>query len=181
LIAVPLRDESAFAVARALVRHVFFVYSPVEILVHDNVGEFCNSLQASINELMQIESCRGTRYRPAGNGVVERSHATLNKLFSTTVDENQRNWTDCLPYLVYAYNSAYHNSTTFSPFYLMFMREPRMGIDMFCEGYSAAKHSSPDQYARVMRERMRAAYKIVHEQLKVKFARAKRRYDDTRA
>ena len=177
IIAIALKDKSAIAVARALMRQVFLIYSPVELLVHDNGGEFCNSLQVALNGLLEIQTCRVTRYRPAGNGVVERSHATLNKLFATTVAENQRNWTDCLPFVVYAYNTAYHSSTTFSPFYLMFLREPRMGIEMFVEEDAAASHSSPDAYVQMIRERMQAAYRLVHEQLKVNFERAKRRYD----
>jgi hypothetical protein len=159
------------------VRQVFLVYSPVEQLVHDNGGEFCNTLLASINQLLDIQSCRVTRYRPSANGVVERSHATLNKLFATSVNENQRNWTDCLPYVAYAYNTAYHSSTTFTPFYLMFLREPRMGVDIMDETCKATEFSSPEDYARVMRERMQSAYQIVHSQLKSVFARAKRRYD----
>jgi predicted aspartyl protease len=177
LIAIPLRDKSAFSVAKALVRQVFLVYSPVELLVHDNGGEFCNTLLASINQLLDIQSCRVTRYRPSANGVVERSHATLNKLFATSVNENQRNWTDCLPYVAYAYNTAYHSSTTFTPFYLMFLREPRMGVDIMDETCKATEFSSPEDYARVMRERMQSAYQLVHGQLKSVFARAKRRYD----
>jgi hypothetical protein len=177
LIAIPLRDKSAFSVARALVRQVFLVYSPVELLVHDNGGEFCNTLQSSINQLLDIQNCRVTRYRPSANGVVERSHATLNKLFATSVNENQRNWSDCLPYVAYAYNTAYHTSTTFTPFFLMFLREPRMGIDMVSETYTAAEFSSPEEYAHVMRERMQGAYRLVHDHLKAAFARAKRRYD----
>jgi hypothetical protein len=76
---------------RALIRQVSLVYSLLEILVRYNGGEFCNSLQALINELMEIQTCRVTRYRPAGKGAVEPSHATFNKLFATTVPENQRN------------------------------------------------------------------------------------------
>jgi hypothetical protein len=177
LIAVPLREKSAFAVARALVRQVFLVFSPVELLVHDNGGEFCNSLQASINQLLDIQSCRVTRYRPSGNGVVERSHAILNRLIATSVTDNQKNWSDCLPYVVYAYNTAYHCSTTFTPFYLMFLREPRMGIDMVSEEFTAAKFASQEDYTHLMRQRMQDAYRLVHENLKTGFARAKRRYD----
>jgi hypothetical protein len=65
LIAIPLRDKSAFSVAKALVRQVFLVYSPVKLLVHDNGGEFCNTLLSSVNQLLDIQSCRVTRYRPS--------------------------------------------------------------------------------------------------------------------
>jgi hypothetical protein len=149
----------------------------VELLVHDNSGEFCNSLQASINQLLDLQSCRVTRYRLSGNGVVERSHATLNRLIATSVTDNQKNWSDCLPYAVYAYSTAYHCSTTFTPFYLMFLREPRIGIDMVSEEFAAAKFASQEDYAHSMRQRMQDAYRHMHENLKTSFARAKRRYD----
>ena len=177
LVAIPLRSKTAFEVANALVRRVFLVFSPVELLVHDNGLVFANSLLAAINSLMDIQSCRVTRYRPSGNGVVERSHGTLNKLFATSVADNQRNWTDMLPYVIYAYNTAYHSSTTFSPFYLMFLRQPRIGIDLICDETAEAKIATPEEYALVMRERMQNAYRLVHEQLNTAFERAKRRYD----
>ena len=177
LVAIPLRSKSAFEVARALVRQVFLVFSPVEILVHDNGLEFVNSLLSEINSLMDIQSCRVTRYRPSGNGICERSHATLNKLFATSVQENQKNWTDNLPYVVYAYNTAYHSSTTFSPFYLMFLRQPRIGIDLICDETVEEKISTREEYAMLMRERMQNAYRLVHQHLNTAFERAKRRYD----
>ena len=34
------------------------------------------------------------------------------------------------PFVVFAYNCAYHVGTIFSPFYVMFLREPRVSLDL---------------------------------------------------
>ena len=44
LITVLLRSKSSFEVARNLLQHVFLIYSPAEILVHDGGMDFCYSL-----------------------------------------------------------------------------------------------------------------------------------------
>ena len=56
------------------------------------------------------------------------------------------------------------------------MQEPRVGIDLFLDRSEPAYQDS-DEYAETVRERMQKAYRIVSEQLKATFDRAKRRYD----
>ena len=78
--------------------------------------------------------------------------------------------------MCFAYNTAKHTSTTFSPFYLVFLREPRVGIDLFLDRSEPAFQDT-EEYSEKVRERMRKAYQIVSDQLRVTFDRAKRRYD----
>jgi hypothetical protein len=79
--------------------------------------------------------------------------------------------------LLYMPAKLYRSSKTFTPFQPMFLRQPRMGIHILNETCTATEFSSPDEYAQVMRERMKSAYQIAHDHLKSVFARAKRRYD----
>ena len=58
----------------------------------------------------------------------------------------------------------------------MFLREPRVGIDLFLDR-SNPGFKDIDEYAEKVLERMQKAYQIVSEQLKVLFDSAKRRYD----
>ena len=179
LITVPLRPKSSFEVARNLVQNVFLIYSPAEILVHDGGKEFCNTLLRDLEHFLGIHNCRVTSYRPSANGVAERPHSTLHKLLATCISENQRNWPTCLSYVTFAYNTSFPVSTTFrpSPFYLMFLRHPNIGIDMICDESAEAKFGSPEEYALVVRERMLAAYRLVHQHLNAAFDRSKRRFD----
>ena len=176
LIAVPLRDKSALTVANALLKHVYLIYGAVELQVHDNGPEFVNSVLSHLSKMMGVQDLRSTAYRPVANAAIERVHRTINAVFAKTIKEHQRDWHEQAKYVCFAYNTAKHTSTTFSPFYLVFLREPRVGIDLFLER-SEPGYLNTDEYSDKVQERMQKAYQIVSDQLKVTFDRAKRRYD----
>ena len=176
LIAVPLRDKSALTVANALLKHVYLIYGAVELQVHDNGPEFVNSVLFHLSKMMGVQDLRSTAYRPVANAAIERVHRTINAVFAKTIKEHQRDWHEQAKYVCFAYNTAKHTSTTFSPFYLVFLREPRVGIDLFLER-SEPGYQNTDEYSDKVQERMQKAYQIVSDQLKVTFDRAKRRYD----
>ena len=176
LVVVPLKDKSALAVANALLKHVYLIYGAVELQVHDNGPEFVNAVLGHLSRMLGIQDLRSTPYRPVANSAIERTHRTINAIFAKTIRENQTDWHEQAKYVCFAYNTARHSSTTFSPFYLVFLREPRVGIDLFLDRSEPA-YQDTDEYSEVVRERMQKAYQIVSHQLKVTFDRAKRRYD----
>ena len=176
LVVVPLRDKSALTVANALLKHVYLIYGAVELQVHDNGPEFVNSVLSHLSRMMGIQVLRSTPYRLVANSAIERTHCTINAVFAKTIKEHQRDWHEKAKYVCFAYNTAKHSSTTFSPFYLILLREPRMGIDLFLDR-SEPGFQDTDEYTEKVHERMQKAYQIVSEQLKVTFDRAKRRYD----
>ena len=55
-----------------------------------------------------------------------------------------------MPTLTHAYNAATHESTGFSPFFLMFGRHPRLAIDAFRNSIFEGKNSHQD-YADKLR------------------------------
>ena len=178
LICVPIRDKHSVSVADALMRHVYLVYNPPEILVHDSGGEFWSDVMRRLATLLDIQPSRITSHRPNSNGVVERVHATLHSMFAKMVDKHQRNWCELTPYVTYAYNTASHSSSTFSPFYLMFLRQARMPFELQMEKPTEAAYETEDEYVTLASERMRAAYDIVRSHLRATFDKAKKRYDD---
>ena len=177
LICVPIRDKLSISVADALMRHVYLIYNPPEILVHDQGGEFWSEVMRQLATLLGIQPSKITSHRPSSNGVVERVHATLHSMFAKVIDRHQRNWCELTPYVTYAYNTASHSSSTFSPFYLMFLRHPRMPIELQLNKPSAAAVETEDQYVTLASERMRSAYDIVRSHLHAAFEKAKARYD----
>jgi transposase InsO family protein len=92
LILVPLRDKTALAVARALVKNVYLVYGTPEIQMSDQGREFINELSDNLAKLLGIQSAKTTAYRPSSNGVIERTHRTLNSMFAKMVRETQSDW-----------------------------------------------------------------------------------------
>ena len=168
LIVVPLRDKRALTVTNALLRHVYLIYGAGELQVHDNGTEFVNSVLQHLSRMMEIQDLRSIAYRPVANSAIERTHRTINAVFAKTIKEHQRDWHEQAKYVCFAYNTAKHSSTTFSPFYSVFLREPRVGTDLFLDKSEPAYQDS-DEYAEKVRERMQKAYRIVGDQLKATF------------
>ena len=95
-----------------------------------------------------------------------------------TLEEYQKSdWKAHVPTLVHAYNATIHDSTGYSPYFLMFGRHPRLAIDAFL-GLSpdaiSAKHQT--EYARKLRERLAFAYRTAQKTVQKIAAKHKANY-----
>ena len=162
--------------ANALLKNVYLIYGAVELQVHDNGPEFVNTVLQHLSKMLGVQDLRSTVYRPVANSQIERVHRTINAVFVKTIRDNQRDWHEQTKYVCFAYNTAKHSSTLFSPFYLVFLHEPRVGIDLFLDRSEPA-YRDTDEYCEKVQEKMPKAYQVVGEHLKATFDRAKRRYD----
>jgi hypothetical protein len=176
LVAVPLRNKTAVAVANALVDHVFLPFGSYRSIISDQGREFCNEVLEDVTRILGIDKMRTTAYRASANGRVERVHRTLNTLLSKTVSEHQRDWDERLPMVVAAYNAARHETTEYSPYYLMFGREYRTPLDLTL-GVPELEPPEVCEYADQLRQRIQTAYEKVNERLCTKTQRMKIRYD----
>ena len=113
--AIPLRNHTAPTVARALMVHVFSRFGAPQQILTDRGSEFESDLFRSLMEWMEIEKLRTTVFKASTNGVVERFHRTLNSMLAKVVNDNQRNWDECVPYVMAAYRATSHESTGYSP------------------------------------------------------------------
>ena len=80
------------------------------------------------------------------------------------VDENQRNWCELTPYVTFAYNMSYHSSTTFSQFYLLYLHEARIPIDLVMENVAKAVLANWNDYVMEMRSRINQTFQTVRDQ-----------------
>ena len=176
LILVPIRDKSALSVARALMKNVILVFGCMEMVTQDLGREFVNEVMKNLCELLGIQELLTSAYRPSANSQIERAHRTINAVIAKTVDQNLKNWDDIIGYVAWSYNTSRHSSTTFSPYYLMFLREPRIGLDVMLDRSEPA-YRNFEEYTDEVRQKMLVAYRIVSSELKASFDRAKRRYD----
>ncbi|RYA67920.1 hypothetical protein DD598_26420, partial [Enterobacter cloacae complex sp. 2DZ2F16B1] len=69
-----------------------------------------------------------TADHPQIDGYTERVNQVLEYMLRAYVSKKQSDWEEYLPILEFAYNSAKHVTTGFSPFMLMYGFQPRSPI-----------------------------------------------------
>jgi len=110
---------------------------------------------------------RTTAYHPSSNGAVERFHATLNVLFGRVTEECHSDRDSLLPYVMAAHRASRHEATKFTPNYPVLGREVRAPMDLVYDAPETPAPVSYASYAGEMGDRMREAYALVRERLKV--------------
>ncbi|MCG8077552.1 MAG: DDE-type integrase/transposase/recombinase, partial [Candidatus Thiodiazotropha taylori] len=176
--AVPTRNQTARTTARVLFDH-FIVHYGFPARIHSDQGQtFESNLIKELCDLAGVEKSRTTPYHAMGNGQCERFNQTLLKMLGTLEEYQKSDWKAHVPTLVHAYNATFHDSTRYSPFFLMFGRHPRLAIDAFL-GLSPDTLSAASQteYVRKLRQRLDFAYKAAEEAAKQSTAQHKRYYD----
>ena len=84
----------------------------------------------NLYKLAAISQSTTTPYHPMGNGLSEHFNLTLLSMIGTLTKEKKKAWPKYLADLVLAYNSSTHESTGYSPYFMMFGRQPRLLIDV---------------------------------------------------
>ena len=63
--------------------------------------------------------------------MVEIFNQTSIKMLDTLEEKQKEDWKSYVSTLVHAYNATRHDSTKYTPFFLMFGRHPRLAIDAY--------------------------------------------------
>ncbi|CAC5359574.1 unnamed protein product [Mytilus coruscus] len=96
---------------------------PLE-LVSDNGGEFNSLLTKSLEAQYGYKHILITPYHPQSNGRSERFNQTLKSMLNKSVQENTQIGERYVPKCCFSYNTSKQNSTKYSPYYLMYWRNP---------------------------------------------------------
>ena len=177
LICVPLKNKNAVTVATALVENVFLPHGCYRTIITDQGREFCNELLEAVTQVLIIRKLRTTAYRPSANGRIERVHRTINDLLSKVVSDSQRDWQDKLPMIAAAYNAAQHETTNYSPYYIVYGREYRTPLDLTLPSQNTSYGNTEIDYVELLQNRLKEIYKTVNNRLKTSTQRMKTRYD----
>jgi len=176
IILVPLRDKCAITVAKAIWNNVFLKYGAATELLTDNGGEFRNQLLSELCRLMGVARAYTTSYSAKTNGICERNHGTINAMLAKSIASSQRDWDAHLQSVAFFYNASIHESTQFTPFFLLYGTQPRWDID-FLLGVEPKESYSPNDYADMLVNRMEEAHELAREHLHTAASRMKDWHD----
>ena len=119
---------------------------------------------ADLNKITGISKLRTTPYHPQSNGACERMNQTLLKMLRTLPESQKSRWPEAVNKMVYSYNCTQHSSTGYSPYFLLFGREPNLPIDVILGTQGNQNEYIPyNKFAKEWQCQMKEAYKIARK------------------
>jgi len=171
--AVP--DKSARTVARVLMEEFLPRHSCPRIILSDNGLEYCNQVIDQLLQELNIAHIHTSSYHPQTQGLTERFHRFMNDTMAKYVSAQQRDWDQQIPGTLMSYRTAVQDSTRFTPFYLVYGRDPVLPIDTLLQ--PQFKYYGED-YVPTMLQRLNEAYTRTKENRMEAREKNRRRLDD---
>ena len=130
--AVPLRTISASKIAEVLI-NIFARHGIPEEILTDQGKNFTLALLGELYQLMGVMALRTSPYHPQADGLVERFNQTLKAMPRKVLKGEKRDWDRMLPYVLFAYREVPQTTVGFSPFELLYGRDPQGLLDVLQE------------------------------------------------
>ena len=109
-----------------------------------------------------IHHSKISAYNHKGNGKVETIHGAVKNIMRAFMRKFENDWDLLLPMVEFAYNTQVHSTMGYKPFTLQFGRAPTYPIDITLQT-SNPELVTPDEYAKMVHERMAEIFQIVNE------------------
>ena len=155
------KTQTAQATARILWDNFICHYGFPEQFISDQGRNFESDLIKELCKIAGVKKLHTTPYHPQSNGQCERYNSTLCNMLGTLSDEEKSDWKSHLGCMTHAYNCTKHASTTYSPYYLMFGRHPRLpiGVAFGLHKPNCSDNCSKSRYIQKLRRRLNYAHK----------------------
>ena len=88
-----------------------------------------SQLDARDLSVVGCEKINTSGYHPQTDGLVEKFNSTLINMIAKSCETKGRDWNEHLPYLLFAYRVSSQHSTKESPFFLLYVRDPRITME----------------------------------------------------
>lgn len=172
--AFALPNQEARTIAKVIVEQIICRYGAPKSMLTDWGTNFQCELVTNILPLLGIKRKSTTAHHPQCDDLKERFNRTLIEKLAFYVDHYHDDWNQHLPYALFLYRSAQHASTGFTPYFLLFYREPHLPSDIAIR--HTEKHKTQDQIFEKSDQSFRQAqHNIIQAQ-----KRQKQNYDNKR-
>lgn len=115
-------------VAQVLLFEFVLRFGIIRRLITDNGSNFVSDARNIVCSRLDIKRSLRSVEHPNTDGLVERFNRTLKDGSATYVHDDPLTWDEYLPFVTYAYNTAKHASTGYSPFELLYGRTPDVPV-----------------------------------------------------
>ena len=173
------KTQTALATAKLLWNNFILHYGFPSKIITDQGRNFESELIEHLCQLAGVQKLRTSPYHPQTNGQCERFNGTLLNMLGTLTPEQKKDWKSHVPALVHAYNCTRNPATGFSPYFLLFGREPRLPVDVEFGLQRGGQRGSPGEsnYISQLSRRLRFAHRKAKKMAQRQQARHRGLYD----
>ena len=177
--AFPSKTQTALATAKLLWNNFTLHYVFPSKIITDQGRNFESELIDHLCQLAGVQKLRTSPYHRQTNGQCERFNGTLLNMLGTLTPEQKKDWKSHVPALVHAYNCTRNAATGFSPYFLLFGREPRLPVDVEFGLQRGGQRGSPGEssYISQLRRRLNFAHRKARHMAQRQQARHRGLYD----
>ncbi|KAK6167883.1 hypothetical protein SNE40_021812 [Patella caerulea] len=161
--AFAVKSKSAENVAHLLIEEIFPRYGAPLELVTDNGSENVNRIMEKTLKELNIKHVLTSFYHPQANARVERMHRTMHDILSKKIAESYNTWDLYLNQTLAAIRFNVNESTKFSPFYLLYNRDPVLPLDNILKPRRKYLGTDPHEIAL---QNQHKAFLLVHKRLR---------------
>ncbi|CAC5412556.1 unnamed protein product [Mytilus coruscus] len=159
----PVPDKSAANIVQLLMDEIIPRHSCPLTLLSDNGSENCNNMVRETLKEMKINHVTTSFYSPGSNGKVERLHRFMHDILAKKIKDGPSTWDVYLNQTLAAIRCSKNESTKFSPFYLLYNRDPVLPVDNLLKPRRKYAGESPHQ---ILLEQQHKSFVTVHRNLK---------------
>ena len=176
--AIPLRNIKAQTIIKALVKFFTLVGLPKHIQ-SDQGSNFMSSVFQQVLHQLKITQHRSSAYHPQSQGAIERFHQTLKMMMRSYCLENQKDWDEGIPLLMFAARESIQETLGFSPFELVFGHAVRGPLKMLKESWLSVNEDPVSllEYVTTFKTQLMEAGELARKNLHQGQARMKVWYD----
>ena len=159
-------DQKAITVAKCIFENYIRQHGIPEQIHTDQGRQFEAEIIQTLCKVLGINKTRTTPYHPQSDGLIERFNRTLKDQLGKLLLQNDGTWEDYLGYVEFAYNTATHSTTGFSPYFIINGRDARIPATLISSPLtevSLAAPGTPAEYCTSLQSRLQTVFRQVLE------------------
>jgi len=158
-VAVPIPSKHPAVIAHAIYKNLITKLCIPERIYSDKGSEFVNKGLKAMCRRWSINQIHTSGWQPQANPV-ERVHRWLNSSMTTLQERFGSEWDTYVDAVIFSYNVSTNDSTGFSPYKLLYGRDPRLPDDIML-GMALDGYATETEYHIETSRRMASAYQHV--------------------
>ena len=127
--AKPIKDKSDSTIAQ-FHHKVLCQHGCIKIQINNQDKEFVNEVSKVLHKMIGTEQGITSSFHPESNGLCETRYRNIKDPLVKVLDGNLCDWLNTIEGVLFAPRFSKHISINFSPFFLIYNREPTLPIDV---------------------------------------------------